>query len=473
MTGNLRKLVLAATLALSSHGFGAFDCPLVEGQENGDRMALIFYAAGYTEGERAMYEADVDQAIQEIHGASPFREYWGHLRFYRAWTPSLRSGVLDAPSDSVFGGVYLLDGAPRWNSDGFWKRYGDSSFACAGKNQNFILSNRGIFLLNSYADGGVTVGHNWTLQSRLHWGTLIHELGHAVGELSDEYGGFPGRPSSTWASDGTSYGPVYNVSRSTRKEQIPWKAWIADSTPIPTPEDPQHFDDIGVFRGGDYQDTGVYHPSARCRMFRSANDDFCNVCREALAHHILSYTKGYFFNRLGLDTVIPIPSISKWDSVVVTGGKVVVRRLPGDTVPISLRWRLNGAWLAGVRETLDVASLPANGALEAILEAASPFIRNPELVPRDTFHWSIHRPSGISGNRERMDRIRRLGPALFLVPFDGTIPRWVRRADGRRLPLEVVARAADGWLVRGGRDLAEVLFLDSPEPMSETERGDR
>ena len=467
----LLRIVSGFALFLAVGTHAAFDCKLLAGKERADRIPLIFYAAGYTLSERALYEADVDEAIAEIRKASPFREYLGHFSFYRAWTPSLRSGVLDAPSDSVFADVFLMEGAPRWNSDGFWKHYGDTAFTCAGRHQNFIMSNRGIFLLNSDASGGLTISHNWTVQSRHHWGTLIHELGHVLAGLSDEYGGYPGRPSGTWLSDGSTYGPVYNLTRSIQRDLIPWKVWIADTVPLPTPPDPQHYHDIGAFLGGDYQDTGVYHPTTDCRMLSSSLDRFCPVCREAITHRILSYTSGYFFNRIALDTVIPIPSLSRWDSTVVTGGKVVVRRIPGDTVPVSLRWRFNGGWLTGVRETLDIATLPGNGALEAILEGASPFIRNPDLVPRDTFYWSVHKSTATMPRSKPMDGIRRMGPGLFLVAQDVPVPQWARGANGKRVSLRVVARTADGWLVRGASDFGEALFLDLERDMTNSAGG--
>jgi len=155
---------------------------------------------------------------------------------------------------------------------------------------------------------------------------------------------------------------------------------------------------------------------------------------------------------VSLDTVFPAAGR-------LSGGKVVVRRVPGDTVPVSLRWRFNGAWLNGVRETLDVATLPGDGMLEAVLEGTSPFIRNPDLIPRDTLRWTVRQSSSVVRNPVDRSPIRR-GPSVFVVRTTDPHGHWARTAGGRRVPLRPVARIAEGWILQGGVGWGEVLFLE-------------
>jgi hypothetical protein len=475
VTPLLRFLAVAAILALAAKSHAAFDCPLIEGKEGGDRLPLIFVAAGYAEADKALYEADVDAAIQAFLNEPPYRNYRGHFTFYRAWTPSLRSRVPDAPSDSSFGRVYMGPDYPMWDEDKFFSGYGDSQYSCRGRDPLFLVNNRVVFLVN-YGSGYQTAGVMLHSKNRVFClrgptSTFLHELGHSLGELSDEYGGHPSWSSTTWRPDGTPIHRVYNVTRNIQRDSIPWKVWIADTVPIPSFLSNDYFMAIGAYEGGDYQEVGTYRPAYFCLMREYIH--YCKVCQESLVSHILSYTSGYFFNRIALDTVIPIPSLSRWDSTVVTGGKVVVRRIPGDTVPISLRWRFNGVWLTGVRETLDIATLPGNGTLEAILEGASPFIRNPDLVPRDTFNWRVHKISATVSDSKSANRIRRMGPALFVVPLDAVVPQWARSASGRRVPLRVIAKTADGWLVCGASDFGEALFLDAADKKTKSAGDER
>lgn len=461
MRRGLRSLPTALLLLVSSMAHAAFDCPLVEGTEGGDRIPLIFAAAGYAEADKALYEADVQSAIEAFLKEPPFSSYRGHFTFYRAWTPSLRSRVPDQPSDSSFGRIYMGPVYPMWDEDYFFANFRDTHSICRGKDLLFLVNNRVVFLVNSYMGGrGVNLqGGKRVFCERGRNSTVLHELGHSLGELSDEYGGFPTWSSTTWRPDGTPYGRVFNVTRSLAKDSIPWKDWIEDSVPLPTEPSSKHQGAVGAFEGGDYRDVGVYRPELSCLMRSYA--PFCRVCRESLVSHILSYTSRTFFNKISLDTVFPVPSASRWDSAAVSGGKVVVRRIPGDTVAVGLRWKFRGQWLAGVRETLDVATLSGSGPLEAVLEGSSPFIRNLDLVARDTFYWSVRRSAGITSLGGSDARIRRIGPALFEVPSGAEIPQWARDNLGRRIPLRVVATTSEGRLVGAGNGFTGILFLEA------------
>ncbi len=80
-----------------------------------------------------------------------------------------------------------------------------------------------------------------------------------------------------------------NTTQETRRELIKWKAWIEDSTPIPTPNSSFYSGVIGLFEGARYQRKGWYRPKFRCRM-NYLNSPFCEVCTEALAKAICSRT---------------------------------------------------------------------------------------------------------------------------------------------------------------------------------------
>ncbi len=474
MKQRVRGLASAAILGLAASTHAAFDCPLVEGREGGDRIPLIFAAAGYAEADKALYEADVDAAIQAFLQEPPYRSYREHFTFYRAWTPSLRSGVTEAPSDSSFGRIYMGEIYPKWDEDKFYSTYGDTQYTCRQRDSRLLLNNRVIFMVKypQVGKSGVMLGSsNRVFCLRGSATTVLHELGHSLGELSDEYDGFPSWGSTTWNPDGTPIHRLYNVTRNIQRDSIPWKVWIADTVPIPTEPGYRDNNAIGAYEGADYQSVGTYRPSAFCLMRDYSH--YCKICRESLASHILSYTSRTFANRISLDTVAPFPSRSAWSPTVVSGGSVVVRRIPGDTMPVSLRWRFNGVWLTGVRETLDVAILPGDGSLEAILAGESPFIRNPDLIPRDTLRWTVRKAAETQARSGRADTIRRMGPAMFLVPGSVSVPQWARSANGKRVPLHVVARTADGWLVRGPSTFGEAFFLDGMDNKANTVGGIR
>ena len=90
---------------------------------------------------------------------------------------------------------------------------------------------------------------------------FIHELGHALFGLGDEYGEYPERipPDSEWEVALT---PNLSVDPSGAR----W-AHVTDS----------------VFEGGGYYERGVYRAERSCRMRESRSRPFCAVCQAAIA----------------------------------------------------------------------------------------------------------------------------------------------------------------------------------------------
>jgi len=431
----------------------------VEAREGGDHIPLIFYASGYTQAEKATYEKDVAVAIDLIRKASPYREYFGHLSIYRAWTPSLKSGIFDTPSDSTFLGMYWSGGVPGWSGDGFLSRMNDTNYQCGGRDQYFVLHNPGVILMNdSVREAGANAGNfRWVaISTRFLPYALIHELGHAMAFLSDEYVLPSGDPfsafTSSWDEMGGIRHPIVNVWNRLSLDSLPWKAWLSD-VPIPTPAQPEYQDSIGLFEGADYYATGRYRPAQQCLMrgTGAGASAYCKVCREAVTARLLNASSIDLpwspAGAVGMDTVFPVPSVVAWRrETIVSSGQVVVRPIQDSVPSRNLRWRFNGNWLTGIRESLDVASLKGDGLLEAYLETVSPYIRNPELIHRDTLRWTVRRASGNAKKTPHLDGIRRIGPSLFLVresPSEG-----FRDALGRRLPTEIVGRVEEGLIVR-------------------------
>lgn len=424
-------------------------------------MPVFFFASGYTEAERATYEEDVRSYVDTLLRETPFRQYREHFVLVRVWTPSLKSGVATASSDSVFGGIFLRNGLPATDNPGFIDQLGDSSFGCGnGWESDLFQFNKGVIVLNATTRGAVA-SNRWALVPRGRPSMLFHELGHSLGYLSDEYGAVEGAGvGSTWDSHGNKNHEVRNVWRNLSIDSIPWKTWLTKGTPVPTPATPQYDGVVGVFEGGDHLATGRWRPWLDCRM-RTDAKPFCPVCREALVWAFLSEYGGSWGSRVALDTVHPLPSIRAYPGDgAISGGMVVVRRIPGDTVPVSLRWRFAGTWLPQTGDSIDVASLPGSGELEAHLVAASPFIRNPDLVSRDTLRWTVRKPLSVVRARSEADGIRRIGPSLFLVREGMPPPARLLDASGRAVPTVIVGTTPSGTLVGGFLGRTGVLFLE-------------
>lgn len=123
----------------------------------------------------------------------------------------------------------------------------------------------------------------------------VHELGHAIGLLLDEYSeedlkGWDylvrGLDESieNWGGWGA------NVTTRTRRDEIPWRAWLGPDVPVPTPTSGAWTRyPLGLYKGAVRYDRGWFRPSPTCCM-RDESQPFCVVCREALVRRISQRT---------------------------------------------------------------------------------------------------------------------------------------------------------------------------------------
>ena len=128
---------------------------------------------------------------------------------------------------------------------------------------------------NGKGHGGETLGNYITIMSNGdEWYVLMHEMGHAIGHLLDEYS----------AEGGTRVyeGPPYSHANSTTvldRYKVPWSGWIDPATPVPTPYWFTPKNGIGLYVGGNTYAKGTYKPSWHCRM-NDHHDGFCQVCKD-------------------------------------------------------------------------------------------------------------------------------------------------------------------------------------------------
>lgn len=122
----------------------------------------------------------------------------------------------------------------------------------------------------------------------LDWETVLHEFNHTMPGLFDEY-----TASGGWSDYVCVEGP--NVTGQNYIEEVPWRKWLNEDTPVPTPYEDTYFDRVGLFEGNISGYFGCYRPTARsCYMGAGGfgegfGQDMCNVCLQRFVTMLYKY----------------------------------------------------------------------------------------------------------------------------------------------------------------------------------------
>ncbi|HZZ84145.1 MAG TPA: IgA Peptidase M64 [Anaeromyxobacteraceae bacterium] len=301
--------------------------PLVELQKSGppaEKLDLLILGDGYTAAERGKFVADARRLVEALFQKSPFKERRADFNVWGLCPPAAESGI-SRPSSGVhrrspLGATYDAFGAERyvltfenraWRDYASWAPYDAVEILVNGR---------------TYGGGGIFNLYS-TVASDSLWApyVFVHELGHHLAGLADEY----------FTSD-----PVYGPAPAERVEPWErnataladpaapkWKALVTPGTPVPTPWQEERFSiearafqeerkklrkegrpeaeidrlfsaqkqaeekllggdryarAVGAFEGANYEARGYYRPQEDCVMFTRDDVPFCAVCRATL-----------------------------------------------------------------------------------------------------------------------------------------------------------------------------------------------
>jgi len=263
-----------------------------------NRINLVFFSEGYTNGQMNQFLNDVTNAANSFFGAEPYTEYAGYFNVFAIFTNSAHVGSthLDPSySQAYVVGYTYFNSTYDSNSDRLITippDVADSNPSHGVVKINALLwtnyisvlpntnNNMPAMLVNDVIRGGSDGGSSnyaKTAISSIGNGSVnyifIHETGHTLGNLGDEYSGaYPGYSTNDVEP---------NTTVQTNYSAIKWNAWIATNTPLPTPFLFSYASTVGLFEGAHYHTTGWYRPYEDCCM-NSVSSPFCPVCQEAL-----------------------------------------------------------------------------------------------------------------------------------------------------------------------------------------------
>lgn len=251
-----------------------------------EKYDIVFLPEGYSEDEMDKYLEDCNVLANHLFDYAPFTELESEFNFWAVKAPSKES-VCDIPADDIWGNTLLNSSYYTFDSERYlmtedYQKVCDVA-ANAPYDQIYILANS-----NKYGGGAIFNFYSLTVTSDPKFKEIfIHELGHGLAALADEYGydntfeDFFPQGIEPWAKN------ITTLADFSKK----WEKDIDENTPIPTPNEPEYENTIGVFEGAGYVGKGVYRSTNNSIMRTLDAKEFNKVSQDAIREVILFYAK--------------------------------------------------------------------------------------------------------------------------------------------------------------------------------------
>lgn len=249
-------------------------------------LDILFIPDGYAKSDQKKLKKDMKRFASYILNCSPYKEYKQKINIRSIEAYSDESGITD-PLKDIVKNTLLASSYNTLESDRYlmtlnvWKLY-----EVAGEAPYDAL----VVICNSPKYGGGGIYNFYASVNSDNQNSdfvLVHELGHSIGGLGDEYYTSDVSVEDFYSEEIEPLEP--NLTTLTHFEDK-WKSMVSTDTPIPTPDIKQYDGIIGVFEGGGYAAKGVYRPVRSCTMKDIIYDKFCPVCNNSLINIINYYS---------------------------------------------------------------------------------------------------------------------------------------------------------------------------------------
>lgn len=281
---------------------------VVDNGPDADRLVIAVVGDGYQNADLAQFANDVDDFVATFFATPPFDQPRNQQAFniYRvdvasddqgADDPGTCDGGAGTTADTYFDSSYCWDGLIRRLLSADAGLVSDALDAeVPGWDQALVIVNSPI---RGGAGGQIAVAANGGSDWKE---VVVHELGHSLFGLADEYHYYVGCDSGETGQD-VHPGPEPsqpNVTLNSNRTTIKWGHLIDAATAVPTMSNPDcsECDDsaspvpagtVGAFEGAHYHHCGAYRPEYECMMRRSAFGSFCAVCEEQICKVLATY----------------------------------------------------------------------------------------------------------------------------------------------------------------------------------------
>jgi len=301
-----------------------------------NRVDIVFVGDGYTVDELGNYAIDVDGLIAEYFAQEPFARYATYYNAHRVDVISNESGVDNDPNQGINKDTAMDMGFWCGNTERLLcvdvaKAY---SYANNAPDVDLVAA---IANSSKYGGAGYLSSDLATASSRnsLSKEVLLHEFGHALGNLADEYNYGSGDQYNGNEVPEPNASILIESEMSTQQKK--WWQWLGLNDPL--------FDGlISTYEGCRYYQRGIYRPTNNSKM-NSLNRPFNLPSVESILIEIYK-------------VVDPIDDAS--DTGIIYTGTETLFVTPMEPIdhPLDIQWYLDGLLIPDATSTsLDLSTL--------------------------------------------------------------------------------------------------------------------
>lgn len=334
-----------------------------------NRINVVILGDGFTEAEMPKFAAEAKKFADFFRSYEPYNRYRDYFNFFAIRTPSKESGItnpgvaVDAYPDQP------VETKETFFGVSFGKVYQRLLYVTKREIYLNVLATHFpaydlvIVLANTRYFGGAggTGGAIFSLQENSN-NVGVHEVGHALTDLADEY----------WQEPYGLYfreGP--NITTDSSETTVRWKNWL-------------DFPPIGLYKHGAQGEAARwYKPAQGTCLMEDMNKGYCAVCREAVIESILAL-------------VSPVDRIEPDTASIINADTQVVFKL-GLLKPnpnsLEVEWHLNGKRIRQDTEELILKpdQVPDGSTLTATVFDSIAMSRRDaaKKLRKKTIRWSL------------------------------------------------------------------------------------
>jgi hypothetical protein len=326
------------------------------------RYDIVILGDGYQASEQTQFNTDVQTFLTALFQKQPYQTFAAYFNVHTVFRASVDSGA-DRPDETppvfrntVYNATYDYGGTDRClyiqNTS---QALADAALAPANEGRVLVLVNDSRY---GGCAAAFAVSYNGSWMNEVQ----IHEMGHSVGQLADEYD----YPNNTYTGGEPS---AVNITTSPTGQK--WSVWHGT-------------DGISAFQGAGYYLYGLYRPKQNCLM-RSLGAALCRVCQENITRIVNSIVDTIVTATPATTTVslnTPATQLFSFTHIVPAGNApVIVWKLDGNVVP--------GA--TGSSFLFDSSTVPLGPhTLQCSVLDQTVLVRaDPQQVMRETHTWNV------------------------------------------------------------------------------------